>query len=629
MSALPLVLLTGLCGQFADPGTTPERPAPYQITAETPLERFDAAGRMIRIGRPDVARRLLAELLERQPRRNELIELRDLYGSGTLLALARNDDVQPEGRLLFDAVAAAIAADDADPASVDRLLAALAAGGETADRAAIEARRRGRPLAIDLFNRIDNSDPVTVAAIAKGLQAIGEAGLDPALAVVDVASRQPFVMATLRGVQRTDRIDDLIILEADPTYAGTGLPAAASEVLNRQSVPLKRVDPTRTLQQAAIELLRGERQPRDPASRLRFDAEADQLVASPMSSSEARLVDAARYAAAAARINPADRDAAALSELLRLESDPAAASDPVAALAAAVDLNLPGLAVAAIGRIDSQSAVTDGGPLVDAMDHPNRGVQLAAAVRVAALDPETPFAGSHRATEILVANLAAGSEPRVVVIDPNTVRGNATGGQFAALGFRPEVAKTGREGVAAAASPDVQLVVVDPNAIRNPLSTTLAELAADVRTREVPVIILTGPGLIAKAEIATRNHPRAIVALATEDDDYLRRQVAEALPRPADRVADRSERAANALAAIAARDQTGFVLEPFADDIVAGLTRQTNLDPVIAGDILSAVGTRDARRLLLALAAASDDAAALRRAARRQAERFPTFRRTN
>ena len=631
MSALPLVLLGCLPSQFADPGAAVERPAPYEITAETPLERLDAALRMIRVDRPDVARRQLVALLEGQPRREELIELRDAYGSGTLLSLARNEAVQPEGQLLLDAVAAAVNAEDNDPASIDRLLAALVAGGDAAERALVDARRRGRPLAIELFNRAAAADPTTAVAVQGGLRAIGEGGIDPALTAAGDPALEPFVISSLQGVRQTDRIVDLVRLEADPMFAGTGVAAVASDVLDRQNVALLRVDPARTLRREAIKLLRGEQMPNDPDGRLRLDADTQTLVPAALSVTESRLADATQYAAAAARIAPGDREAVTLAQLLAMESDPDSSADPIRALVAAVDLNLPQLAVAAIQKIDSPAALSSDSPLTAALNHPSRSVQLAAAIRAAALDPGTPFAGSHRVAEILIANLAAGAARQVVVIDPNTVRGNATGGKFAQLNFRPSVVRTGREGVAAAAAnPATELVVIDPNSIRNPLSTTLAELAADIRTREIPVVILTGPGLVARSEVAARNHPQAIVALDSEDVTYLRKQVAEVFLPDTNRPGNRSQQAAAALAEVAVRNETGIDLQPLTGDIVAALESRGRDDRQTSADILSALGTPDARRLLLSLTdgASADESSAIRRAAHRQAERFATFARS-
>lgn len=635
-SLLAVSLVPSQSGNAASALDAPPKPPPYTITAETPLEHVDAALLMDRVGRPDIARQQFAAALAANPSVETLTEIRNVYGTGALLTAARDPQLQPESVLLFDAVAAAIERDDADAASIDRLIARFKEGGDAAVQASSDARRRGRPIAIELLNRLADADAETRRAIVAGLFAIGPEAFDALSAATASSSPtvQSAVATALPQARRPDAIVELVRLEADPSVP-PAIRAAASAALDPLSAAQLRVDPARTLRRAAIALLRGEQVPRLTQDAIVWDENAKRVVAVPLTTDAARLAEATRYAAAAARINPADAEAADLNGLLRLEANAAdeAASgrDPVELLDAAMRLDLPKLAVQAARQIDDPSAVTSDGPLLAALDDPNREVQLAAAIAVARLAPSSPFAGSARAMQVLTAHIASGDRPRVVVTDPNTIRGNATGGKFAALGFDQSVTRTGREAVAvAAAFADTELVVVDPNAVRNPASTTLAELAADVRTREIPVVLLTASGLQRAAESATRNHPNATVAFDTDDLSYLRQQVVAVLPAnasSAERTAAR-RRAAAALASIARRDDRTFSFGPVRDDVVTAVQRVDRLAMADVADILSAIGTPAARRQLLAMlstAATEADTEAIREAARRQVERFPTL----
>jgi hypothetical protein len=126
------------------------------------------------------------------------------------------------------------------------------------------------------------------------------------------------------------------------------------------------------------------------------------------------------------------------------------------------------------------------------------------------------------------------------------------GGILRELGYEPLVFMSGREAFAAAAQrTDVELVVLHPNVIRWPLTETLANLRADTRTANIPIVI-HGPGDLAdKMQRRAREFQLvsfSLMSATTEDFDYqvrpLLRRVKTATISPQERAAQRGEAAA-------------------------------------------------------------------------------------
>jgi CheY-like chemotaxis protein len=132
---------------------------------------------------------------------------------------------------------------------------------------------------------------------------------------------------------------------------------------------------------------------------------------------------------------------------------------------------------------------------VRALTAPDRQVQLAAAQGLVELNLDRPYAGSHQVVPALARFIAGGRAPRAVVIDGNLSRGNQVASVLKELGYETDVAGTGPEGFErAAASADVELVVLDPTALRDPWRArdTLSNLRADARTRGIPILVTGG-----------------------------------------------------------------------------------------------------------------------------------------
>ncbi|HVW00411.1 MAG TPA: HEAT repeat domain-containing protein, partial [Planctomycetaceae bacterium] len=131
-------------------------------------------------------------------------------------------------------------------------------------------------------------------------------------------------------------------------------------------------------------------------------------------------------------------------------------------------------------------------PILTALNSPDSRVQYAAAMAVLQIDPKQTFVGAERVVQILARAIATGGEPakRAIVIDAAEKRAGNVAGLLGDLGYTATVATTGREGfVTASNQPEIDLVLIEANVARWPLSETLLNFRSDARTAGIPIAV--------------------------------------------------------------------------------------------------------------------------------------------
>lgn len=611
----------------------PVAPPPFPIFAETATEHLNAAGLMLRVGRPDVARQQIAAAIALNPDREQLLKIGRTFGTGQLLEWSRNDNLQPAGRELLDAVIAAREAAIDEPTYVESLLAKLDGGRLERSQALGEIRRGGQRLAVRLANSLSEADATTRNRVALALSAIGpEAG--PVVLALAGSDRPDLVSVATDALPQTaslELVDRLIALESDP---GRTMPIreAAKRALNRLEVTQPRLRPELTLRDAALRLLRtGDAEATTAVNPIRWDDETSRVAAAPLGNRDYLRSVAIGLLETASRVAPQDPALRELFELVDGEVEPT-----LGGLSAALRVGIPDVAIDAIERLPASSTLLAAdSPLLDALLDDSRRVQLAAAAKIVGLRPERPFRNRHRIMPILTAFAVGGGDPGAVIADPNVGRGSATAGNLAGSGLLPIVVSTGREAVAAAAeSAAISLVVLDPNIAGNSVSTTLAELAADVRTREIPVVVLTDRTRLGYADRAARNHPLARVVENAADGGFVQTRLEDLLPSPIarDRLIRDVETARRSLAELGesadSKAIANLAIDDAARDLMVVARRLVGRDPTRAADMSSLVGTREAATLLDGLAKAANGRStspAIETARMRHAARFPSL----
>ncbi len=115
----------------AGPATSLEE-SPLLVEPKTPAEFFDAAVLTDRLYRPGLTKRYLEKLLQANPSDAALLEIRDKYGPGIFLHLARDPALKPVAGQLVERVTAVLLKQEQDPAFLDSLIDGLQ--GSPSDR---------------------------------------------------------------------------------------------------------------------------------------------------------------------------------------------------------------------------------------------------------------------------------------------------------------------------------------------------------------------------------------------------------------------------------------------------------------------------------------------------------------
>jgi signal transduction histidine kinase/CheY-like chemotaxis protein len=183
---------------------------------------------------------------------------------------------------------------------------------------------------------------------------------------------------------------------------------------------------------------------------------------------------------------------------------------------------------------------SEGGTL--AVDRLQRDEGTRAIPMVASTAPGAGFVPKPvRALELLgrVAALAPPTgTPRVLAIDDDPAAGALLGAVLRPAGYKFEVVERGRQGLAAAIAAPPALIIVDLLLPDISGFELIEALAADQRTRHVPVLVLTASDL----SDFDRARLRPRVSAVAGKGDLLRRELIAAVDRATDRASRRPAR---------------------------------------------------------------------------------------
>jgi hypothetical protein len=530
LSLLALALIA------AAPAAAQQPPGPerFAVQPRSPEELWDAADYLVRSGQARLAVPYLQKLLDAEPSDDLLVNLRDRYGLGSFLRLEDDPATRETGRALLARLAAASRNTAARPERIRAAIAQLTRSREERDLGVDRLRQAGAAAVPELLAVVADPDrPLEErSAVLAAMGRLDAPAVPPLVAALD-APNAGLAAAVAEVLGRLGDRRALPALTARAARADTpaGVAEAARAAVARltgRAFSAQPRTPTRLLADLAWQYHRG--QVPFPADSVELWSWRDGNLASesvPTPEAATRLgLDAARHALA---IDPADVPAqeALLSLALAAAArrhgvEAVAASDPDGVFAEALAAGpavladvlrsaiadgqgpLAELAAAALGRVTNRDAVgadptgaSGRGPLVAALDAPDRRVQLAAARALVALDPRQPFAGSSRVIPTLARFLDARPLPVALAVDGNASRANDYAAVLKALGFDPRTASDGREAFRLASeTADCEVILIDPTALATRDGWSWADLIknlrADARTASIPVVVV-GP----------------------------------------------------------------------------------------------------------------------------------------
>jgi CheY-like chemotaxis protein len=508
------------------PETNPAVLSALEMPRKKPADYVQAILLLIDLGRPELAKPILAELAKLELTDAQRQELVDQFGAGNMLKLSHSKELAPEGATFADACMAVTSAITnnpqriatligqlSDPSPETRLLAQhdLAATGPKAATATLETfakepdRNRRAALAaaiaamhpfVDgmLLAMLDTHDPVLRADVADLLRQLEVPQAQPLVTPATASEHE--ISSALSSYERGTPIfiadqDNQVELwqwnDATKQLSSARVPAAAARIvwMSKLARTLAQLQPQNSGYQRRALVLAWEAEsskqtPRNWPVNPKFISQADPQFLNDV-----------------------------LTESLK-DNHPHAAIAAINAMAQRRDL---GVLMTSDGKPS---------PLASALASPNRNVRFAALTAIMTLDPAAPYPGSSRVPEALAWFANSSAESRALVAMPTSSAATNLAGQLAAQQFAAEATNSGRELIAMARdTTDVEAIFVDMDIILPHIREVLYELRMNPATGEVPIAILAAEGRLEAAKRLTEEHQRVIAVPRPHSDEVL------------------------------------------------------------------------------------------------------------
>jgi hypothetical protein len=632
-----------------------------------PAELVRAAAVALEHQRPDIARNYLQRLLSEAPSDEALaplaVKLADL-----LLHFAASPDLQPLGQQIADRVFAAARRQAQDPSRLAQAIAQLAAPAPAARAEAVLTLADAGPSGIAALIAV-LADPARAsehAAIRSALVTLTSDNPWPLVAVLDGAD-EPLALQVLTVLGRIGAapLAPFVIGHAVSPRAPQAVRELATLALVRMGLTQPNVGQARRLIASQVQELVGghlperfpaeERVPlwhRAPDSTLGWEMQPREQAALALAQALVRHLaaladdDASRQEAWLWQLEVLQR----LSGLDRPLNSAALASEGLAAESALLRHVLEralreGRWGAALASLTWLAEAGDGGLLApdpkragasllaDALQSPDRRVRLSAALAGVKLAPGSSFPGAGMIGSTLGWAASSRGTSRLLVGHPRAEEAQRLIVAVAARGYEAQAVPSGRPLVAQATrDPDCEGVLLADNLSQPPVEEVVAWLRRDLRTAQLPVVVLATSARQATLAAALADDPFTSVVLypysaeaaAKLPDELVRLAGATLVPRHA-----RLAHAAQALEALAVLGRQPAAWQAYGllaqeEAILAALTQPSLA--VAAAQVLGELGTPAAQKALWELAMDGGQPLTLRQAAATALARATTRR---
>ncbi len=496
----------------------------FQFPPGTPDGILEAAIITQKLNRQDDARKFLRKLLDQRLGEAELRALRQRAGAGPFLALSGDRKLQPEARELLLAVNAASKPQPLSSTQLQELIQALATPGDAATQAAVTLVASGNGSAAALLAADLNTPAGKVAdQLLKTHAREMRHGLMTELSLASPTGRFRIVQL-LSGTGDPNIAPGLLRWQFDQESDAATREAAANAVerLSRGSLTAATAaDASELLTQRGADLLK--------SAAGRFTLVREPAVIQEQTGRDRRaefLSDATLYLTDAVALNASNSRASSLLLVAKsavMDSSMAAAAsvavgqalpDLAAALVAALEIDeahaaielLRGMKISDYTAITAESREPVESVLKIAVNSPDPRIRLLAcdvAINVAQTDISSP------AVKRTLSSVREGSlKPEAVVVDSNDQSLRNLDVALEDAGFSVAVSQTGQDGFdAAVRQMNCELILVDAESAGWPLATTLANLRSDVRTRDVPIVVIGPDRFAARVSNLSEIHP--------------------------------------------------------------------------------------------------------------------------
>lgn len=548
-------------------GQQSETPAvdstPLGTTPETAFGLLNTAALYLEYGRDDLANSLLDQLLAREMSDQELVGLKNQFGSAGLLKLMRSEKVQDKARQLVARMSDATRRLINDPQVVDRYIRDLTGSASQREIAIAELINIGPTATPRLIQRvIQKPEAAELQSLIYALARMREKATAPLIAALSVPSEQakiafldalgwhdnPLAEETLMAYMANSRMSPGVREIAATGYKRLTEDRQSNDIINGFGV-------TSYLYKLAYEDFTQKSEWEVNANGMVtywvWDQYASMVTGKEVTAEQACLLQGLRRSGYALEISPEQFDVQALrlalmadyqgvltESLDQLQAGENTAFDAALGVGTetaseALDLCLSEnrvrgsiVLLRAMAQIGGTSQLVSGHPVLNALMHPSRAVQFVAAETIVTIDPQTPFSGSSRVVQILAQNVNDSGQKMAIVVDPNRDRGSTIGGAISKLGFTQRITASGRDGFQMASlQGDASLVAIHVNCIDWELSQTLSNLKSDVRTAGLPIAIY-GPSFVeSKVLPIAKRWPNTSFLIYSDKANDLRRDL--------------------------------------------------------------------------------------------------------
>lgn len=483
-----------------------------------------AASAVLAFGRPDECKRYLDKFVTGKFPEADLVDLPGKYGTSFFLDISANPKLQPEGKQVSDQVLLAARKFAEDPARLAELVRTLNDSNPEAVSAAL--------------TRLDQAGPALVtpllAALADGSRAAEHPQLYRAMITLRNTTEAPLIGVLAAGPepQRVVAANVLGQLESrdaarhllEPALAanvGPELRAAARRALTKimGGVP-KQHESELYLHRQLTQLREGEHPFQVDADNNTIVWQWDAAKSGPASRllplEDAIRQLSARLATDLYHLNPNNQEYLRLRLLHHLEFSKtmAGVANPLPpallaiakeagpsvmadVLALAMTQRLHAAAIAAteiLGEIGSPQLLASDGPgvLPTALIHADRRIRLAAALAIIKLKPQNSFPGASHVVEVLGDAVRTAGVNRVLVVDSRLEYGQTIAGLLADQGYFGEIAIGSKEAFRQATSgPDYEMILIS-DVLDLPVVEMVQLLRRDRRTALIPIGVMIG-----------------------------------------------------------------------------------------------------------------------------------------
>jgi CheY-like chemotaxis protein len=557
---LGAALMLGSAGHvLAQQNPKPAQPPPPQVDTqqyfrkpETALEYWRIMKHEIELGQFAVADQYLKGFLAKNPTDQELLQIHQKEGSSGFLRLTTIPEMAKDAQPLVDRVGTLVRKFVTDPARLQKLIKDLVDGADDPREVtfAINEMRKAGPAAVPALLSaliVTAERPKEHTLILDALEKLDHNTTPPLAAALAIDN--PSIRAELINVFRKrgefGAVPFLWYYAAAPDQS----PLVRSRA--QQALTALTGIPDVSLPQAKDALTReAEKYYRHqinlggaggPVPFWKWDGQ--QLISQSVTPSQAEELYGLQFAGQALKLDPGYEPAQVVFLSLALDKaiERAGISEPLSKTGSFKDLLTavsPDLVIAVLRKALQEHRVpvilgatralgelaegkagqpgTTGVPvLVQALNFPDRRVQIAAADAILRLPRAVPVATS-RVTEVLRRAASLEINPKVLVADPNADRANLVAQSIQKAGYQVVISNTGTTTLQRlAAAADIDALLVDASLNDPQLAYLLPQLRSDIDAGRIPIIITAQPQQIAELERRFGNLPGVTVTTET------------------------------------------------------------------------------------------------------------------